>query len=294
MFSVGGTLPGSRGGVVVGVRRHGDEVVPLVRWEGDERLYGIPIDVSDRRRDFHYDRPVEDDEEWVESVGIGFMVMLDTGFRARARRRLADGYIELRKSGGWPVDRRFYLSRFDEGFDDGRAAWLRDDGLDPDPALTALASGRLIAWLVAYENNATGSPDVGQAVVVGDASGAVRLDLLETAPGVPQSVLLDLAYFAAHAAAERGAESVVSNSTDPVLRIAGFEDRGDQRVLDTSFLAADPEEARALLDRSLAEGGRWGEDRDAAGRYLPRSAPGRLIHRLVRGPGGRRPRVWVG
>lgn len=294
MFPIGSPVPGSSRGVVIDVRQVAEEVVPLVRWVGDERVYGIPISLSEPRRDFYYKSPVESDDDWLESIGLGFMIMLDTGFRARARRRLVDGYIELRDTGGWPDDDRFYLSSFGENFDEGRAGCLRHDGLDPEPALKQLKLGRLLAWLVAYENNSTGTPDVGQAVVCRGLKGDARLEFLEVAPGVPDSVMLDLAYFAAHAAAEKGATAVATDMNIPLLEIAGFEARDGQQVLDTSFLRADPDAARALVTRSRAKGDRWGGNRDTAGRCLPRSRLGRLAHLLVRGPSGRRPRTWAG
>lgn len=294
LFPVGRPVPGSSRGVVLEVRQGSDEVIPLIRWHGDERVYGIPINLTSPRRDFYYDSPVESDDEWLESIDLGFMIMLDTGFRARARRRLVDSYIELREEGGWPNDDRFYLSWFGENFDAGRADFLRHDGLDPEPALEHLRSGRLIAWLVAYENNSTGTPDVGQAVIARGPHGEARLEILEVATGVPESVMLNLAYFAGHAAAEQGAATVVTDLRCPLLTIAGWEPLDAQQVLDTSFLRADPDAARALLARSLARGDRWGDDRDAAGRYFPRSHVGRFDLRMLPGPRGRRLRMWVG
>lgn len=293
MFPIGDPVPGSHPGVVVGVRHDSAEIVPLVRWEGDPRLYGIPISLAEPRRDFYYGDPVANDDEWLDSVGLGLMVMLDTGFRAHARRRLVDDYIELRQAGGWPDDDRFYLSWFGENFDESRADCMRHDGLDPEIALRGLKSGGLIAWLVAYENNSTGEPDVGQAVVSRDEAGQACLEIVEVTPGVPESVMVDLAYFAAHTAAEKGTGTVVTELEIPQLSIAGFETRDGRQVLDTSFLAADPDGARALIDASLTQGGRWGDDRDNAGRYLPRSRVGRLVHQLVPRRNGRRARIWV-
>lgn len=294
MFPVGHPIPGSHPGVVVDVRHASAEVVLLIRWEGDPRLYGIPISLAESRRDFYYGDQVEDDDEWLDSVGLGLQVMLDTGFRAQARRRPVGDYIELRQAGGWPNDDRFYLSWFGENFDERRADDLRRDGLDPDIALRRLKSGALLAWLVAYENNSTGEPDVGQAVVSRDAAGQACLEIVELTPGVPESVMVDLAYFAAHTAAEKGAGTIATELDIPQLSIAGFETREGRQVLDTSFLAADPDGARALVLASLAQGGRWGDDRDAASRYLPRSRVGRLVHQLVRGRNGRPARIWVG
>jgi hypothetical protein len=151
-----------------------------------------------------------------------------------------------------------------------------------------------VSWLLAYENNATGEPWVGHAVV-SRQDDEVVLELVETLPGVPRTVALDLAYFACHGAAGQGALTVTTALTDPDLSLAGFRDDGPGvRVLSTDFLDADPDGARALLERDLASGGPWGGDRDSSGRYLPATRIGRLVHRLRWGRSGRPHRVWAG
>lgn len=101
---------------------------------------------------------------------------------------------------------------------------------------------RLLVWLLSYENNATGVPWVGQAVVTLGSPGSADLELVETTPGVPVTVRLDLAYFASHAAAERGARTVSTSLPDREFVLAGFvASASGTRVLDTSFLAADPD-----------------------------------------------------
>ncbi|MDP3889660.1 hypothetical protein [Nocardioides sp.] len=274
------------------VRDNGDVAVLMGRFGRDPHLYGIPIDLTDRRHEFYYtDYPVEGDEEWLDSVGVGLMVMLGTGFRACARRRKVDDYIELSQEGGWPVDERFYLQDADPGFTrSGRrpheierlAQKLREDGLDTALALERRSQGRLVHWLLAYENTAPSGPWVGQAVISAAGPHRAVLEQVETAPGVPVTVRLDLAYFVSHAAAERGIRTITTTLPDSELNVAGFEpaEDGHRRVLDTSFLAAEPDEARALLEADLARGEAWGQDRDLAGHHVPRSRLGRLLHRL--------------
>ena len=71
---------------------------------------------------------------------------------------------------------------------------------------------------------------------------------------------------------------------DPELHLVGFRDAGaGVRQLDTSFVAADPDGARVLLEDDLRTSSRWGHDRDQAGRYLPRARLGRVWHRIRNG-----------
>ena len=287
MFPAGSPLPGSSPGSVLEVREADTEAVVLLRWERDPRLYGIPIDLTDTRHEYYYDRHgVQDDEEWFDSVGLGLMVALDTGLRARSRRRQVGDYIELGTEDGWPTDDRFYFQQAEVDDVDGLAEGLMADGLDPTPALTHRSEGRVLAWLLAYENNATGCPWLGHALVVAEADGSALLHTVETVPNTPDTLRLDLAYFAAHMAAEAGAMRVTTSLPDAYFATAGFEPAERGRVLDTSFLAADPDAARRMLEADLAAGSPWGRDRDCAGRHLPESRAARVLHALRHGPSG--------
>lgn len=289
-----------------GVRDNGDVAVLMGRFGRDPHLYGIPINLADRSHEFYYtDYPIESDEEWLDSVGVGLMVMFGTGFRACARRRRVDDYIELSQEGGWPVDERFFLQDADPGFSrswrrrheiDGLAQKLREDGLDTGLALERRSEGRLVHWLLAYENTAPSGPWVGQAVISSVGPHRAVLEHVETTPGVPLPVRVDLAYFVSHAAAELGVRTIITTLPDPELSVAGFEpgDDGHRRVLDTSFLAARPDEARALLEADLARGEAWGQDRGQAGHQVLRSQLGRLLHRLRVGRSGRPPHPEAG
>lgn len=284
------------GCTAVEVRKTADQAVLIARFDRDPRLYGIPIPLTDTRHDYLYaDHPVADDEEWLESVGVGLLVQLDTGLRARARRRVVGDYIELRDEGGWPADERFCLQQIAPEAEAGAESGLREVGLDPEPAVRCRAEGRLAAWLFACENNSAGQPDVGHVVVSRTGDSTAALEHLEITAGVPATVRLDLAYFAAHTAAAQGACAVHTGIADPDLHLVGFRGAGTwARVLDTSFLDADPDGARVLLAESLRSPSRWGQDRDRAGRYLPRTRLGRARHRLRYGATGARPRIDVG
>jgi len=294
MFAEGSLLPGSTKGSVVETRLVGNEVLVMIRWPRDPRLYAIPVDLAATRRDYYYAIPVDTDEEWLDSVGLGFMVMLDTGFRSRARRRLIDDYIELRPAGGWPSDERFYF-QFEKPEGSRVAALadhLRSDGLDPSAASTAASEGRLVEWIVAYENNATGEPWVGQAVIARRNNAEADLSI-GTIPGTPDFLRINLAYHGGHAAARHGIARLYCAEAAPIFEIAGFRRGDDGFGLDTSLLDADPDRARQHLATDNSGGQNWGRDRDAAGRYMPRSRAGRLLHALRHGGSGRRLRTWI-
>ena len=248
------------------------EAVLMLRWEQDPRLYGIPIALDETGRDFYYGDPVTSTDEWLHSVDLGIEIHLGTGFRARARRTQVDDYIELRAQGGWPEDDRFFLDVVDPGDDE---SWLRvpsvtEAGLDPGTAIASREAGRLIGWVTAYENNATGHPYVGQAVVSWSGHTTASLDCVEVTAGVPVTVAVDLASSAAHIAGDAGALHVTTDLGLEEFELAGFRYDGDGvRSVDTSFLDEDPAGARALLQEVLAEPSQWGDNRDAAGRYLP-------------------------
>lgn len=283
---------------VVQVRDVPGEVVLLVRWNRDPRLYGIPIALTDTTRDYYYtDYPVDSIEEWLDSVSLGLTIQLDTGFRTFARRTAIDDYIELRADGGWPVDNRFCHDVVEpaDPYSWGRVPFVAAAGLDPTVAVSNRDAGRLIGWVTVYENNASGEPYVGQAVVSWSTETAAHLEHLEIADGVPLSVLVDLAHQAAHTAGAAGALAVTTDLDQPALAIAGFRaGPHGQRVVDTSFLDTDPSAAGRLLEATLRSNDRWGQDRDAAGRYLPGSKVGRWWHRLKHGPSGTPPRLYVG
>ena len=113
--------------------------------------------------------------------------------------------------------------------------------------------------------------------------------------GAAWSTPVDLASLAAHIAATAGALKVVTALELAGLELLGFRHTPEgTRVVDTSFLDEDPDGARALLEQSLESPGRWGQDRDLAGRHIPPGRLGRWLHRLRYGRTGSRPRMYAG
>ncbi|WP_345530062.1 hypothetical protein [Nocardioides endophyticus] len=273
------------------VRRAGDEAVLMFRWD-EAQLYGVPLSLTSIDRRLDWDRPAHDLSEWLESVGLWLMEDVENGFIHRARRRLADGYVELRGP-GWPSDLRFWVEAVGPRDHD---AWLRvpfvqRDGLNPAPAVERRDAKTLVAWVTAYENNSSGSPYLAQATVIQTRPAVAEIDHIEFAAGVPDTLILDVVRTATHAAA--GAASVITRLSLPQLAVAGFRPQGDHQAVDTTFLDEDHDAAQALLDDELAKRGRWGRDRDEAGRYLPTTRVGRLGHRLRHGPNGTKKRTFA-
>lgn len=283
---------------VIEVRDAPGEVVLLVRWRRDPHLYGIPIPLGDTSRDFYYTGyPVTSIEEWLDSVSLGLTIHLDTGFRTSARRTAVDDYIELRADGGWPFDERFCYDVVDpaDPYSWERVPFVTAAGLDPGAAVASRDSGRLIGWVTGYENNSTGEPYVGHAVVSWTGDTTAHLEHVELAGGVPVTVLVDLAHLAAHTAGAAGAMTVTTDLHQDELAVAGFRaGPSGERVVESSFLSEDPAAAARLLAAALTVPDRWGQNRDAAGRYLPDTRVGRWWHRLKHGPTGAPVRRYAG
>lgn len=189
------------------------------------------------------------------------MVMFGTGFRANARRSRVDDYIELRSEGGWPEDDRFSAqdaTHDDEAQQSLIAQTLRRDGLDPAVGIHRRRQGRLLAWLLEYENTAPSGPWVGQAVVATDEAGQAVLEVAEIGRDVPETVRVDVAYYACHAAAETGVLTVSTALKEESLSLIGFREDHQGRSLETHFLHADPDGARELLRADLSNESKWG------------------------------------
>ena len=275
------------------IRRSGDEAVLMFRWRPHRHLFGVPVSLKQTHHRLDWDQPTEDLDD---SLDLWLMEEVENGYLYRARRRQVDDYIELR-SPGWPIDERFYVDVVNPGDADSwlRVPFMTDDGLNPDIAVMRREEGTLIAWVTAYENNATGRPYLGQAIVIGQEPGVARLDHVELVDDVPSTLVLDLIRSATHAAADTGAHTVVTDLDLPHLPVAGFRPSPEGPfTVNTGFLDEDPEAANALYRDDLADPGLWGRNRDAARRYLPRTRLGRLVHRLRHGPSGAPPRIYVG
>lgn len=257
-FRPGRMVPGTTQGVVVEVRGNRDEAVLMLRWPKDPNLYGVPIDLADTGHEYYYATyPVADDDEWLESVGIGLMVGLEET-RLYARRRRVGDYIELRSRATWPSDDRFCLDLGHPQCPDF-AVTLRSDGLDPTIAINLDAQDRLLVWAVSYQDNSIGRPYVAQAVIATDGSDTdtAALEHLEAGTEVPDYAALSVAYFAAHEAAAKGVHTITTTLPEGFLDLAGFRPAPEGRRLETDFLHSDPDGARKMLEASLAVDSRW-------------------------------------
>lgn len=267
----------------------------MFRWDRDPRLFGVPVPLTDITRRLDWDQPAADLDDWIESVDLWLLEDVENGFVHRARRHQVGHYIELREP-GWPDDRRFYLDAVAPGDGDSwlRVPFMAEAGLDPAPAVALRDTGRLISWVTASENS-TGGPYVGHACVTWVDETTAFLEAMQISDGVPSTVPVDLASLAAHLAAAAGALKVVTALELDRLELIGFRHTPEGTwVVDTSFLDEDPDGARALLEQSLESPGRWGQDRDLAGRHIPPGRLGRWMHRLRHGRTGSRPRRYVG
>lgn len=281
---------------LVEIRRSGDEAMLMFRWKPHPHLFGVPVPLTRTDRRLDWDEPAVDLDDWLESVELWLMEDVENSYLYTARRRRVDDYIELRQP-EWPTDSRFVVDVVDPG---DRDSWLRvpyvsGDGLDPSRALERRKAGTLVAWITAYENNSTGMPYVGQAIVVRESATVARLEHTDVIENAPPTLVLDIVRTATHAAADAGAQTVITQLDLDHLDVAGFRRMPDgQLSVDTTFLAEDPDAAEAVHREALAVRGRWGRDRDQAGRYLPTSRIGRLLHLLRHRSSGRQPRVYAG
>jgi hypothetical protein len=271
----------------------------MFRWPPEDRLFGVPVSLTRIDRRLDWDRPARDLEEWLESVDLWLMEDVENGYRYRARRRAVDDYIELRQP-NWPMDDRFCLQVNERIEQDWTLLDGLTEGLEAPDAFAAQDQGTLLAWTFATENNSTGPFLVGHSTITWDGPDVARLvDLSVRDDTVPATVAVDLVRHATHAAAEAGVRVVVSDIDLPrwhpdLPDITGFRSGSWGITVDTDFLAEDAELASGLLQRALADPDRWGGDRDRAGRYLPDSRIGRILHRLRHGDSGTPPRMYAG
>ena len=265
------------------------EAVLTLRCGRDPRTYGIPIPLGSTSRDY-YDRanPVGSIDEWLESVRTGLSIQVGTGLHSRARRRLVNGYIELREADGWQYDSRFYLDIVepDEPQSWDRLSLLREAGFDPAPALASRDQGRLIAWVTAYDDESPTNPYAGHAVVSWTGDETADLEHVEVRPGSPATLLVGLARRGAHFAGGAGALSVTTGLDNPELDLVGFRYGPDgRRAVDTGFLDEDPDGAAALLGEVLAAVDEPGASEQAGNRRRPDAPAGRRWSLSRRGAG---------
>lgn len=231
-----------------------DAVVVAFGWLDNRHRFEIRIPVADAAEGMSTGLSNDTAEQWANEVALWLSEELDTGYVARASRRLVDGRIELSRP-TWPSDDRFYLSvsrphdRVWEG-----ALWsIARDGLDADTLRRIAAVTPAMVWLRASLNSRAGGPAVAQAVVTPPTDGTGRLALLQVADGAPDSVLLDLVHAAAHQAADAGAEQVATRLNGEALDIVGFRSHHGQAVVDAALLDQDHQRARAVQDRAAGQ-----------------------------------------
>lgn len=279
---------------LVDVRRAENSALLMFRWDPYPDLFGVELSLVSPDSWLGVGDPAEDLDEWIAALPLSLMEEIDTGLLYRGRRRQGDGCIELRGP-DWPSDYRFYIDtvRPYDTIEWSRTSFVAADGLDPARAVAAREAGILVAWLTAYENNSTGKPYLGQAIVVGETPERARLDHVEVVAGTPTTLLIGLVRAATHAAAASGAAAVTARVGLEHLELLGFRPTSaGEHVVVTNFLNEDAEAADAVFEAALEEPGSWGADRDRAGRYLPHTRTGRLIHRLHFGRSGNRPRIY--
>lgn len=80
---------------ILDLRRSGNEAVLHFEWPGEERTFGLVIDLDNTGEEFYYGRPVEDFEMWLEDFAMDVMTFLDTGWATWARREDRGDYIAV-------------------------------------------------------------------------------------------------------------------------------------------------------------------------------------------------------
>lgn len=207
----------------------------------DSHVFAIAIPLVAAAEGMLTGMPVDTPEQWASEVGWWLNEQLDTGFVARAGRRLVDGRLEL-AAPSWPDDRRFYLQTADEsnGLGWNRADEMVSSGLDPALARTLRSRGSLISRVTAVVDSRSLGPIVGQATVAWESGTTARLASCEAAAGAPASVSLSLMHAALRQAAVAGADSVVSSVATPYADLLGFRPGPDgELAVDTAFVDED-------------------------------------------------------
>lgn len=237
-----------------------DTMLLVFRWRRDPNVYAIEVGYPTVAESPMTAEPVSSAAEWAEGLSEHLAEEFGTGLVQRARRTIRDGYVLLDPDdapdvspAGYYIDSvpldddqlryRPPLRRLFEQLRRGASAilgtppppadssptsdagsWLADAGMDVTLPRQLVAEDRLACWLVACVDNDRGEPYVGQAAASweGEQHSTVRLDLLQTAPGISSDVRHALARFVIVAAAEAGARRVVTAIDDPELHRLGF------------------------------------------------------------------------
>lgn len=142
------------------------------------------------------------------------------------RTRMDDGAVHVFWPKGGPShDRAYYVANVPQH--DRSGVWLADAGLNIDKAVAAKESGQLAAWLQAYVNNATGRPFVAHAAARWDDDTTAVVDVLESVPDTPKSVLTKLVHTITHALANSGARIIELHYLDDAFASFGYNEHPD-------------------------------------------------------------------
>lgn len=108
---------------------------------------------------------------------------------------------------------------------DKSGVWLAEAGLSIDKGVAAKESGHLAAWLQAYVNNARGRPFVAHSAArwTGDTTAVV--DVLESVPNTPRSVLTKLVHTITHVLANSGARIIELHYVDDAFAAFGYNEQ---------------------------------------------------------------------
>lgn len=203
----------------VAVDRDGDELVARFRWRRLPPVFQVRLGLEELDVGPWTGVPVETPQDWAYEVSGRLMEECDTGGVAWWQRCERDGDLELRwlalRVNALPQDRQpaYYVSTWSLG----AADFVGEHGLDAQPAVEAAAQDRLLAWWCVYVNDPQGLPYVAQLVVTREGAGA-RLQHLEVAPDVPDSLVTELVYLACFDAACTGVDLIETDLDHPAIR----------------------------------------------------------------------------
>lgn len=202
------------------------------RWRRLPYRFAVRLPLDDLSESPWTGLPVTTAEEWVREASGLLMEELDTGAAAWLPRYERDGLVELLldepRVGELAPDMGavYYVSELTQ-----ESNWfVREQRLDPQPALDAARRGQLLNWWCAYVNNSRGLPLVAQLVVIAGRGEAqlAYLEVREDLPlPVPAAVIAEMAYMAVWEAACHGATLIVTTAQHPGLALLGLQRDGE-------------------------------------------------------------------
>lgn len=158
-------------------------------------------------------------ENWQENLLTGMLLW-------GTRTRMDDGAVHVSWPKGGPShDRAYYVA--DVPQHDRSGVWLARAGLNIDKAVAAKSSGHVAAWLQAYVNNAAGRPFVAHAAARWADSTTAVVDVLESVPDTPKSVLTKLIHTITHVLANSGARTIELHYVDDAFAAFGYKEHPD-------------------------------------------------------------------